>query len=212
MTNAGPPCNAPLTREALGQAFDDRAQAVFRYCARHCGDRGLAEDLMSVVFLEAWRSRDRALLIDNTLRPWLLGIAANVVSNSRRSLRRHRAALDRYQASADRLVEPDHADSAVAAADASWDRARLDVAFAALSTKDRQVADLCLIEGLSPAQAAVALSLPIGTVKSRLAHARDRLRGVIRADELDLSTDPKTGSGHGRYEHHVGAPAEGSAA
>lgn len=211
MTVPGEQLPAPLDRDALAAAFDAHAQDVFRYLARRCDDRMLAEDLMSVVFLEAWRSRERAVLVDGTLRPWLLGIAANVLRNSRRSLRRHRAALDRYRATAGGLVEPDHADQAVDRADAASTRRDLDAAFAALSAKDRQVADLCLIEGLTPAQAAVALGLPVGTVKSRLAHARDRLRGVLRPGEPATTTDPRASGEHEQDERHVGAPTESAA-
>jgi RNA polymerase sigma factor (sigma-70 family) len=211
VTVSGEQRPAPLDREDLAQAFDGHAQEVFRYLARRCDDRALAEDLMSVVFLEAWRSRDRAVLVDGTLRPWLLGIAVNVLRNSRRSLRRHRGALDRYRATADRLVEPDHADDAVARADAASTRRQLDAAFASLSAKDRQVADMCLVKGLTPVQAAVALGLPVGTVKSRLAHARGRLRGVLRPGEHSTPTDPHGLGGHEQDERLLGAPTESAA-
>jgi hypothetical protein len=69
--------------------------------ARRPGDWPGAEDLTSLVFLEAWRTRHRAFLVQGSLRPWLLGIAANVVSTSRRSLHRHRAALARFAGSAE---------------------------------------------------------------------------------------------------------------
>jgi RNA polymerase sigma factor (sigma-70 family) len=202
---------ARLDRDGLAAAFDAHAQDVFRYLARRCEDRALAEDLMSAVFLEAWRARDRAVLVDGTLRPWLLGIAANVLRNSCRSLRRQRAALDRYRARADRLVEPDHAEGVADRADAARTRAELDAAFARLSAKDRAVADLCLVEGLNAEQAAVALGLPVGTVKSRLAHARGRLRGALRPGEPAPGTDPMPSAGHGQDERHVGAPAESAA-
>lgn len=197
----------PLVDAAqLGAAFDAHAQDVYRFCARRCGDRDRAEDLMSVVFLEAWRARDRAVIVDGTLRPWLLGIATNVLRNSNRSLRRHREALSRYHRTAERTVEPDHADAAVAAADIDRTRQRLQAAFARLSTKDREVADLCLLEGLSPAAAAVALDLPVGTIKSRLAHARSRLQAVLRSGEPGPETDPGGWSGHGQDERLLRAP------
>lgn len=149
--------------------------------------------------------------VDGTLRPWLLGIAGNVLRNNRRSLRRHRAALDRHRAQADHLVEPDHADTAVGRADAASTRRQLDEAFATLSAKDRQVADLCLIEGLTPVQAAAALGLPVGTVKSRLTHARGRLRGVLRSGEPAPQTHPQALGGHEQDERPLGVPTESAA-
>lgn len=209
MTSAEQVRAAPLDRDALSAAYDAYAQDVFSYFARRCDDRALAEDLLSVVFLEAWRARDRAVLVDDTLRPWLIGIAANVLRNSRRSTRRHRAALERYKATAD-LVEPDHADAAATRADSPRDRALLDATFDQLSRKDRQVVDLVLIEGLTPTEAAIATGLPLGTVKSRLAHARARLRGLLRSSDNFSGTDPVGSSGHGQNKRPAGAPAGGT--
>lgn len=69
-----------------------------RFCARRSADGTASEDLTSVAFLEAWRARDRAILVDDSLRPWLLAIARNVVRNSNRSLRRYHLAVDRLHA------------------------------------------------------------------------------------------------------------------
>jgi RNA polymerase sigma factor (sigma-70 family) len=194
-------------REALALAFDAHAQEVFRFCACRCQDRDLAEDLMSVVFLEAWRARDRAVLVDGSLRPWLYGIATNVLRNSARSARRHRAAMDRYRRLGPPREMPDHAEDVAVSADAARDAAAVDAAFDRLSRKDRDVADLCLREGLSATAAAGALGLPVGTVKSRLAHARAHLQGVLRPGEPGGTTDPVGMGGHEQDERPVGAPA-----
>ena len=209
MTTSGSASTLP-DRDALAAAFDEHAQEVFRFCARRCHDRGLAEDLMSVVFLEAWRSRERAVLVDGSLRPWLYGVATNVLRNAARSARRHRAALDRYRRLDPPLDAPDHADDVARSADADRDLAAVDAAFDRLSRKDRDVADLCLREGLSPATAAAALGLPVGTVKSRLAHARAHLRRVLRPGEPGTGTDPGVPTGHEQDEGPVGAPAGSS--
>src|ERR1700733_5133536 len=84
---------------AFGELFERHARAVFAFCARRTGDLALAEDLTSVVFLEAWRRRS-VHLGGTSMLPWLLGTANNVVRNQRRSLRRHRAALARLSADA----------------------------------------------------------------------------------------------------------------
>lgn len=195
----------------LAAAFDRHAQEVFGFCLRRCQDRDLAEDLLSVVFLEAWRARDRAVLVDGTLRPWLYGVATNVLRNGRRSMRRHRAALERYHELGEQLVTADHADEVVRDLDAITTRIALNEAFAALSAKDREVADLCLQEGLSIATVAGVLGLPVGTVKSRLAHARAHLQRVLRSSELAFLTDPGGSSGHGRDESPQGTPAGATA-
>jgi DNA-directed RNA polymerase specialized sigma24 family protein len=76
---------------AFAGMYDAHAADLLRYLWRRCGDCAQAEDLLSVVFLEAWRRR-AALRPGAATRPWLYGIATNVLRNHRRSLRRHRAA------------------------------------------------------------------------------------------------------------------------
>ena len=68
--------------------FERHAKAIYNYCFRRVGDWSAAEDLLSVVFLEAWRRRDKRLPPGKVL-PWLYGIATNVVRNRRRARARH---------------------------------------------------------------------------------------------------------------------------
>ena len=58
--------------EAFGSLFDRHAKAIYNYCFRRIGDWAAAEDMLSVVFLEAWRRRDNELPPDKVL-PWLYG-------------------------------------------------------------------------------------------------------------------------------------------
>jgi RNA polymerase sigma-70 factor (ECF subfamily) len=83
--------------DAFALLFERHAKAIYNYCFRRVGDWGAAEDLLSVVFLEAWRRRRKQLPPDKVL-PWLYGIATNVVRNRRRADRRYRAALARVPA------------------------------------------------------------------------------------------------------------------
>jgi RNA polymerase sigma factor (sigma-70 family) len=139
--------------EAFGILFERHSQRVFGYCARRTADLGLAEDLTSVVFLHAWANRARVRLIEDSALPWLLGVAANVLRNSARALRRYEAALARLPASAE--VE-DPAERVVERLDAER---RLEAALAAMKSlrpAEREVAHLVWWSGLSYAQAAVA--------------------------------------------------------
>ena len=195
-------------QEAFGALFDVHAVAINRYCARRCDDVGEAEDLTSVVFLEAWRTRTRAVIVDGSLRPWLFGIACNVVRNANRSRRRYRAALERLHA----LPLPADAGDGLGVAEAAELRSALAGAIDRLTDKQRDVVELCLVEQLSPAAAAAALGVPEGTVKSRLADARTRLRALLRPGELAELTDPQGSSGHQPGERQEGAPAGRAAA
>ena len=80
--------------EAFGMLFERHARTIYNYCFRRVGSWAVAEDLVSIVFLEAWRRVDKQLPSGKEL-PWLFGIATNVVRNRRRSERRYAAALRR---------------------------------------------------------------------------------------------------------------------
>jgi RNA polymerase sigma-70 factor, ECF subfamily len=185
-----------LSADDLGAAFDDFARPLLSYLRRRVDDDAVAEDLLSVVFLEAWRSRGRCVRVESSLAPWLYGIARNVVRNQRRSGRRHRAALDRYATTYAERSDGGHEDEVISRLDAASASAAVITALAGLSPKDRDVAELCLVDGLTANQAAVTLGLPVGTVKSRLAHARAVLRPLLRTDETPQTSDPEPASGH----------------
>src|SRR5580700_5463811 len=87
--------------EALGELFRRYSRSVYAYCARRTGNLDLAEDLTSVVFMEAFRRRRKVQLSNASALPWLIGVANNVVRNADRSLRRYRSALNRIPVPAD---------------------------------------------------------------------------------------------------------------
>src|SRR5690349_663691 len=93
--------------DAFGQLFRRHSTVVYNYCFRRLGSWSAAEDATSVVFLEMWRRRDRAVHFEGSLVPWLLGVANNVVRNLNRSRRRYDAALYRIPSPS---YEPDPAD------------------------------------------------------------------------------------------------------
>ncbi|MFJ9575183.1 RNA polymerase sigma factor [Streptomyces sp. NPDC101191] len=164
---------------ALGEAYDEHAQVLHRYALRVCGDRAAAEDVVSAAFLEAWRCRGRLLPDGGSLRPWLLGITTNILRGQARETRRRDTAFARL---ADRGVLPDFTDDVVTRLS---DAERLHAARAALTRlrrRDREVFALVVWAGLDYAAAAEALDIPVGTVRSRLSRARDRLRTLAEAE------------------------------
>jgi RNA polymerase sigma-70 factor, ECF subfamily len=162
----------------FGTLFERHGRAIYNYCFRRTADWSAAEDITSVVFLEAWRKRKDVRPHGASVLPWLYGVATNVLRNRSRSLRRHRAALERLP----RGHEPDFADDvAERLDDEHLMRAVLDT-FRALPKRDQDVLALCVWSELSYEEAAVALDVPVGTIRSRLSRARARLR-----DEAELA-------------------------
>ncbi|MFF7814634.1 RNA polymerase sigma factor [Streptomyces sp. NPDC007945] len=164
---------------ALGEAYDEHARVLFQYAYRMCGDRAAAEDVVSATFLEAWRCRGKVHAEGGSLRPWLFGIATNVVRGAAREARRRDAALARMP---DRGVLPDFSD-AVDARLADEERLRAArVALGRLRRREREVFGLVVWAGLDYATAGEALGVPVGTVRSRLSRARERLRALAEAE------------------------------
>lgn len=167
--------------DAFGELFDAHVQVVYAYAARWTGNRAAAEDVVSLVFLEAWRLRDRLHPDGDSLLPWLLGIATNVLRHTSRTARRHRAAMDRLPP---RQAQPDFAEDLVTRLDDGQRLAAAQRALPGLRHREREVFMLCVWAGVGYAQAAEALGIPVGTVRSRLSRARSRLRELT---EMELS-------------------------
>ncbi|HEY2354675.1 MAG TPA: sigma-70 family RNA polymerase sigma factor [Gaiellaceae bacterium] len=158
--------------DAFGLLFERHARAIYNYCFRRVGDWATAEDLLSTVFLEAWRRREKTLPPDKVL-PWLYGIATNVVRNRRRTERRYAAALRRMPRP---MPEPDYADSVAERADDERRMTQALALVASLPKREQDVLALCGWMKLSYEDAALALGIPVGTVRSRVSRARARLR------------------------------------
>jgi RNA polymerase sigma factor (sigma-70 family) len=179
--------------EALATLFERHARAVYNYCFRRTADWSMAEDFTSAVFLEAWRRREEVDAPDGSMLPWLLGVATNLLRNASRALRRYQAMLGRVAAW---HTDPDFAEEVAKRLDAERRmRSVLEVA-SRLPREDQEVLALCGWMELSYQDAARALEIPVGTVRSRLSRARARLRelsGPAGQDEGE-TLDPVAGT------------------
>ena len=155
-------------RAALATLYRRYGGLMLSIAMRIVGERNQAEDLLHDVFLEAWRSAKDFDPQRGSVRTWL---AIRVRSRSldvRKSARVSRNAgdtgLDALSSNAP-LPSPDHE--------------RVRAALASLSSEQRRVVELAYFEGLSCSEIAARLSVPIGTVKSRLAAGLRRLREAL---------------------------------
>ena len=161
--------------ERFAVLFDRHAPHIHRYLARRTG-RQVAGDLVAETFLAAFAKRDRYDPGHADARPWLYGIATNLVNQHHRDeARQYRI---RQAATAEPEV-PGHADRVAADVTAQAMRALLDAALAALAAGDRDVLLLIAWEQLSHQEVSRALDIPVGTVRSRLNRARAKTRQVL---------------------------------
>jgi len=159
---------------------------LYRYLRRRVGGQ-LAGDLAAETFVTAFARRGRYRPESPNARPWLYGIAHNLLRNHRRQEQRQLAAYARH--GADPL-----ADAAAAAefsavdsrADAAAVRARLAQLLARMPVGDRDVLLLLAWADMSYAEVAQAIRIPVGTVGSRLNRARRQLRALVDRGDLDL--------------------------
>lgn len=190
----GPPggtCDADLIAGSAAQPeqfavlFRRHSGALHRYVARRLGPDA-AEDIVAEVFLTAFRQRDRYQTAQPDARPWLYGIATNLIGRHRRAEVRMYRALART--GADPVTEPftDQVEDRVIAAGTARP---LAAALARLPAAYRNALLLVAWGDLTYEQAAVSLGVPVGTVRSRISRARARLRQAL-ADQ-DIASDPQ---------------------
>lgn len=182
--------------EAFGELFDRYAGAVYTHLYRRLGDWASAEDLTSVMFLQAWRRRAEVMFERESALPWLLGVANGLLRNETRARRRHAALLGRIRGTRGETPWPadvaaDHAEAVADQVDAERRMRAVRAAVARLPRREREVIELCVWAGLDHAAAARALDVRPGTVKSRLHRARRDLARQLGAAGQDIP-DPGT--------------------
>jgi DNA-directed RNA polymerase specialized sigma24 family protein len=103
-------------------------------------------------------------------------------------------------------VVPDFADEATTRIDDRERLALVRTASAALRKPEREVLALCVWSGLDYAEAAEALGVPVGTVRSRLSRARRKLDKLVTAGRLrppEENREPQAGHGQGEGDREI---------
>ena len=153
-------------RDAFEQLFRQFEREVYRWILRIVRDPPAADDVLVDAFWRAYRSRAR-FDPSRSFGAWMRRIATNAALEQLKQMQRRRS------------VPLEEAPAAVSRNEAASDGATADLvarAFRALPPKLMVVATLALIEERPQAEIADALDVPIGTVKSRLFRATQRLR------------------------------------
>ncbi len=178
--------------EHFALLFRRYAPEVQRYVRRRIG-ADAADDVVAETFLAAFRQRDGYNLERHNARPWLYGIATNLIGRYRRSEIQQYRVLART--GRDPVTEPftDRVDAAVSAEGA---RGQLAAALARLPAAHRDTLLLVVWGDLSYAEAAAALGVPTGTVRSRMNRARKRLRRSLAGAGLSAPDGAPGGERH----------------
>ena len=165
--------------------FERYSDNVYNSAFRRTASRSAAEDIAETVFLELWRQRRRVVACGGSIRPWLLGVAANQSRRWWRDQTRKARAIERLAGREPGLVpggsaggSADPADLVAARVDDERRMAGVLAALEALPQAEQDVLTLRAWEELGYVEIAVALGLRVGTVKSRLSRARARLEGI----------------------------------
>jgi RNA polymerase sigma-70 factor (ECF subfamily) len=154
---------------ALGELYDRHRAPLRSFIGRATGDAHDVDDLVHATFLAAAQSAQR---YDGraSCRPWLMGIAAQLLRRRRRAFGRFVAVLSALQGTAQRTSDPRPTLQA---------RSDVERALAGLSEAKRITLLLAEVEGLSCEEIARALEIPVGTVWTRLHAARRELRRAV---------------------------------
>jgi RNA polymerase sigma factor (sigma-70 family) len=171
--------------------FDRHHAQLYRYLRRRVGP-ALAADLAAETFVTAFARRSAYRPDTQDARPWLYGIAHNLLRSHLRDERRQLAAYARR--GADPLADPG-ALAAFSMADARADSAAVSAQLAQILARmpgrDRDVLLLFAWADMSYAEIAQSLDIPVGTVRSRLNRARQRVRVLVESKSLShLGREP----------------------
>lgn len=161
--------------EALRELYGKYGSLVFGVALRIARDRALAEEIAQDVFVSAWRSAAAYSAERGSVASWLARIARNrAIDEIRKGRLRNAEARDDWADLAD-AREPGPEEEASRGARA----AAVREALSALPERQREALSLAFFQGLTHAEIAAALSLPLGTVKSRIRDALIALRGKL---------------------------------
>lgn len=162
--------------EAFAQIFDRYHRDVHRFVARRAG-REAADEVLSEVFLAAFAQRDSFDFEVASARPWLFGIANNLLKRRWRSMASQQRLAARLAALPGSPNYPD--DGFVEGIDAARQWVRVRSALGRLPEEEQEALLLYAWEELTYGEIAKVVGVPLGTIRSRIHHARTQLRVFV---------------------------------
>jgi RNA polymerase sigma-70 factor (ECF subfamily) len=166
--------------ERFRALYQSEVIALLGYAARRVDRPEDAADVVADVFTAVWRRIDE-VPAGGDARPWLFGVARNVVANHRRGARRRDRLTDRLRGELRLMTTSTPTSTTTSTSTSTEDVDEVRQALGRLTCDDRELLLLTNWEALSPTEVAIAMGLPAGTIRSRLHRARQRLRRELGA-------------------------------
>jgi RNA polymerase sigma-70 factor (ECF subfamily) len=165
---------------AFRAVFDRHYPVIRRYLFNRVADASVAEDLAAETFLRAFAARARYTPHASSARAWLFAIAMNLVRDEGRAGARRRSLIERlkHERADFEATLPERPDP------------ELRVAVARLPPHEREALLLFTWADLSYEEVALALGVRLGTVRSRIHRARERLRRELDSERESTQTLP----------------------
>jgi RNA polymerase sigma-70 factor, ECF subfamily len=159
--------------EAFRELYDAFGPRVKAYMMRKGADAGTAEDLAQETLLTVWRKAALYAGDKGSMTTWVFAIARNL------RIDRLRREVPWQELPEWRLLEPSEETLPDEAVAEKQRQARVQAALAELPADQQEVVALAFLEGLSHSEIATHLSLPLGTVKSRMRIAYQKVRAAL---------------------------------
>jgi RNA polymerase sigma-70 factor (ECF subfamily) len=166
---------------ALAGLFDRYSRPIYNFAFRRTASWVLAEEVTQATFVSLWRRRSSVPSGLDTGRGWLFGIAENECRNAVRGAVRADRLRTRLHDLSEAGQVDDPADVVSERLDAERQMAELRATLARLPAHEQRTIELVVWSGLSMAEAATAMGVAEGTVKSRLFRAKGRLTQLLDA-------------------------------
>jgi len=164
---------------ALEEVYSRWSSLVFTMARRATGNESDAADITQAVFLSAWRGRAGFESSKGSLPGWLVTITRRRVADHWESISRETRKIDAESARLDEEAVAGHAEESV-------NRVLIADELSQLGEPQRKIIELAFFQDLTHAQIARALDIPLGTVKSHIRRALDRLRTRLEVDHVAL--------------------------
>lgn len=167
-------------RAAFSEFYNTYAALAYRLIVRIVGDRDDAADVLQEVFWHAWESASTYDPARGSPEAWIITRARSRAIDRVRSVRRRSATF--VGPADDAVAAPPGKphEGAAQAADHVW----VEKALEALSVEQREVVRLAYFAGLTQSEIARRLEQPLGTVKTRMRRALERLRGIMGSPDV----------------------------